>query len=212
MNSIFLVLTSCFLFGCPFFKKETVVYNDIKIDTVPQDFLIPRKIFNIVQGKTGEANSNYYIFSPLEVAISSDSADVIAKSPLRFIFPNGGGRLDLKNYISGQGTFYISFPPEQFKGLPELAHLFFISDSSRKKIDDETFGLGCGYFVDLKSKFNSLKKGDYLKLNTTDQRYIHVASGFYIFIFKESSKFYLTHVHVYDSRYPDYMCSTMNQK
>lgn len=212
-NSLLILsLITSFLFsGCHFGQSHEEHFTDVKIEARADDFMVPKKIFEQIETDlVGTASvQSVYLLSPIQAIISSDSNEVIKDNPTRIQFPNGGGRLDLAPYVTGQGSFYISFPKEQFEGLPTLEKLYFISDSPKKKIEDEEFGLGCGKFIDIKKQFDSLQKKDFLKLNTTDLRYLYVVSGYFIFVFKNNNQLFLTHLHVTDSRYPDNFCSSL---
>jgi hypothetical protein len=200
-----------FFSGCFFSKKYPESYTEIKVDARADDFKVPQKIFEQIETDlVGSASvQSVYLLSPLQVVLHSDSQAVINSNPVRITFPNGGGQLNLANYIKSQGSFYLSFPKEQFETMPTLQKLYFISDSSKKKIDEEEFGLGCGKFIDIKNHFESLQKKDFLKLNTTELRYLYVAAGYYIFVFKNNNQIYLTHLHITDSRYSDNFCSSL---
>ena len=204
------LLSLLVLSGCHFAQSHDVHYTDVKIEARAEDFKVPKKIFDQIETElVGSASvQSVYLLAPIQAVLFSESNAVLKDNPARITFPNGGGKLDLANYVSGQGSFYLSFPKEQFDSLPALEKLYFISDSSKKKIEEEEFGLGCGKFVDIKKQFESLQKKDFLKLNTTDLRYLYVVSGYYIFVFKNNNQIYLTHLHVTDSRYPDNLCSS----
>lgn len=208
---IFSLLSFLALSGCHFTESKDAHYTDIKIEARAEDFKVPKKIFEQIETDlVGSASVQaVYLLAPIQAVLFSESNAVVKDNPTRVTFPNGGGTLDLANSISGQGSFYLSFPKEQFETLPTLEKLYFISDSPKKKIEEEEFGLGCGKFVDIKKQFESLQKKDFLKLNTTDLRYLYVVSGYYIFVFKNNNQIYLTHLHVTDSRYPDHFCSSL---
>jgi hypothetical protein len=127
-------------------------------------------------------------------------------SPAKFSFPKGGGRLDLKNIITGQGSFYFSFPAEQFTKFPSLVHLYYISQAPAKKIGDEVFGLGCGKWIDIKNKFKNLQKDNFFKLNTTANRYLFALAGHYVLVFRENNQVYLTQLTITDSRFTNELC------
>ncbi len=203
---VFLILS-----GCKSSQDHEVHYTEVKVEARADDFKVPKKLFDQIETDLvgTAAVQSVYLFTPIEVLLSAESSAVIKNSPTRITFPNGGGKIDLAEYVSGQGSFYISFPKEQFETLPPLEKLYFISDSPKKKIDDEEFGLGCGKFLDIKKQFESMKKNNFLKLNTTDLRYLYVVSGYYIFVFKNNNQIVLTHLHITDSRYPDIFCSSL---
>lgn len=187
--------------------KPKIITNN----SLANDFNVPEAIFAAIKKNLGEGLTiePEYIFTDLEVEVHTDQKSVLTYSRLLFKLPNGGGAIDLKDYVTGEGSFYLRFPPEQFETKPELAFLFYVSDSPKVKIRDEEYGLGCGQWVDLKPKFSKLQEKTFLKLNSIDHTYAHVLSGQYIFVFKKGVQYYLTHLNLSDSRYSDKMCSTI---
>ncbi|MES2801576.1 MAG: hypothetical protein V4654_03710 [Bdellovibrionota bacterium] len=188
-------------------SKPQIIANNSLAD----DFKVPEAIFAAIKKSMGEVVTiePEYIFTDLEVEIRTDQKSVLSYSRLLFKLPNGGGAIDLKDYVTGEGSFYLSFPAAQFEAKPELTFLFYISDSPKVKIRDEEYGLGCGQWVDLKPKFGKLQDKTFLKLNSIDHTYAHVLSGQYIFVFKKGIQYYLTHLNLLDSRYSDKMCSAI---
>ncbi len=202
------------LFGCDSIYKKPLLVDEIAITAKANDFKIPKSIFDEIEMEIQKEPSqlqSVYLFSPLKVILYTQSGILksATQGALQLNFPVGGGVLDFKDYIQGQGSFSISFPPEQFKELPSLLGLYFLSDSPQRKIDNEEFGLGCGKMAHLKSRFSSLQEVNYLKLNTTQLRHLYVVSGTFIFAFRDRNKVYLSHLHVKDSRYPDFYCSSL---
>lgn len=186
-------------------KPKVIVNNSLAAD-----FKIPEALFEEIKKNLGsEKIEPEYVFTDLEVEISTDQKNVLSYSNLLFKLPNGGGGIDLKNYVTGEGSFYLSFPANQFETKPELTFLFYISDSPKVVILGEEYGLGCGQWVDLKPKFSNLQNKTFLKLNTADHSYAHVLSGQYVFVFKKGLQYYLTHLNLSDSRYSDKMCSAI---
>lgn len=190
-------------------KPRSIVNNSLA-----SDFKMPEALFAEIKKSIGVDSKTEpeYIFTNLEVEISSDQKNVLSYSNLLFKLPNGGGGIDLKDYVTGEGSFYLSFPPQQFEKKPELVFLFYISDSPKVTIRGEEYGLGCGQWVDLKPKFDKLQEKTFLKLNTVDHTYAHVLSGQYVFVFKKGLQYYLTHLNLSDSRYSDKTCSAIFKK
>lgn len=179
-----------------------------KIDKISEDIQIPKVIFDTIYKNIRiESNSvePVYLFYPLEVIIASDHSEAVPIAH-KFIFANGGGRIDLKPIIKGQGSFYFYFPEDQFLKLPELENLYYISDFPKKTIDGESFGLGCSSWVDLKLKFTQFTGPLKTILNTTNQRYLYVAAGYYVFVFRKGNQSYLTHLYLTDSNYETMKC------
>lgn len=203
-------LQALFLFilmGCE--KKIETKPRIIVNKSMAADFKIPDKIFTEIKNNLGE---NFkvepeFLFTELEVELFTDQKSVLSYSNLVFKLPKGGGAIDLKDYVTGEGSFYLSFPKEQFLDKPSLEFLFYISDSPKVKIRNEFYGLGCGQWVDLKPRFTNLQDKTFLKVNTVDQTYVHVLTGQYIFVFKKGIQYYLTHLNLKDSRYQQKTCS-----
>jgi hypothetical protein len=183
----------------------------ISSNSLAADFNVPEVLFKVVKDSIapGTKTEPEYIFTNLEVEIHTDQKNVLSYSDLIFKLSNGGGSIDLKDYVTGEGSFYLNFPPEQFETKPELAFIFYLSDSPKVAIRGEEYGLGCGQWVDLKPKFEQLKQKKFLKLNTVDHTYAHVLSGQYLFVFKKGIQYYVTHLNLLDSRYGDKMCSAI---
>ena len=151
-----------------------------------------------------------YLFMPLQVRFSELSEGVLKKPAVRYNFPKGGGNIDLKDVVLGSGSFFLSFPAEQFDENYEFLHLYYISNSPVKKIENESFGLGCGKMIDLKKSFSKLQKPEFLKLNTSDLRYLYVTAGMYVFVFKKSSQIFMAQLTIFDSRYSKELCLGAN--
>lgn len=197
------------MMGC-FSKKDESLKEATQISEIAQDILLPKALMAEIELELNEDSkliTPVYIFVPLLAELVDKSVGVIQGSPKRISFPKGGGRLDLKDVVTGQGSFYLSFPADQFAKLPDLVHLYYVSQSPLKKIGNESFGLGCGKWVDIKNKFSSLKKDKFFKLNTTDQRYLYVLAGHYVFVFRENNQVYLSQLTITDSRYTNELCN-----
>lgn len=195
-------------------KKQETKPKIILDNSLAADFKVPEALFAEIKKNMGVdiKIEPEYIFTDLEVELHAEQKNVLSYSRLIFKLPNGGGGIDLKDYVIGEGSFYLSFPAEQFENKPELTFLFYISDSPKVAVRGEEYGLGCGQWVDLKPKFSKLKERTFLKLNTVDHTYAHVLSGQYVFVFKKGIQYYLTHLNLFDSRYSDKMCSAIFKK
>ena len=206
---VFLLGFTLILASCK--KAEEAKAKVIVNKSLASDFKVPEAVFAAIKKSMGEGVTiePEFMFTDLEVEIQTDQKSVLSYSRLLFKLPNGGGAIDLKDYVTGEGSFYLRFPPEQFETKPELVFLFYISESPKVKIRDEEYGLGCGQFVDLMPKFSKLQDKTFLKLNSIDHTYAHVLSGQYVFVFKKGIQYHLTHLNIFDSRYSDKMCTAI---
>jgi hypothetical protein len=202
---IFLIFNSCTSHERPFSGEVH------KSESISEDIQIPKVIFDTIYKNIRAESSSaepVYLFQPLEVVVESKSTAVMGSH--KYIFANGGGRIDLKSIIKGQGSFYFYFPEEQFTKLPELENLYYISDYPKAMIDGETFGIGCSSWVDLKKKFSQMTQPHKIILNTTAQRYLYVVGGYYVFVFRKGNQVYLSHLYLADSSYENLKCPTKN--
>jgi len=183
----------------------------IEVNGYPKDISMPKAFIQKIEedlAAESKVLNPVYLFIPIQIAFAEKSHDTLVAPALQYAFPKGGGTLDLSTIVKGQGSFYFSFPPEQFKekDMPELEHLFYVSQSPVTKIDGEEFGLGCGKWLDLKKNFPSLQKKDFLRLNTTGNRHLHVLAGSYVFVFRKSNQVLLTQITLTDSKNKSNLC------
>lgn len=208
MTKIFGLFLALVLVGC--FRNaskndpQVVVVND-----VPADFHIPQELIKMIETELQiESKTLQLVFSyaPLKVLFTEKTAKTLVAPQLLYSLPKGGGQIDLQNVVSGQGSYFFSFPEEQFKNYPELSHLYYLSHSPKKNIGNEVFGIGCGKWMDLKSQFSALQSSNFLALNSTDNRHIFVATGHYIFVFRKLNQVLLTQVTITDSKNAFQLC------
>lgn len=181
----------------------------VKVETLAQEVKIPKVIMSTVEAELFKDSKNIvpiYTFAPLSVQMIELSEAVLSQPQLRFDFPKGGGQLDLKDFVKGQGSFYMSFPSDQFVGDHELMHVYYVSNSPQRDIAGEVYGLGCGRLVDLRDRLSQLQKPDFLKLNTNGLRYLAVTAGKYIFIFRKNNQVSISQLTLTDSRYQSELC------
>lgn len=182
----------------------------VEISEIAVEQQIPKALLQKLDEELSEefkTTPPLYSFIPINVAFLQKQEQVLKQPHIQYNLPKGGGEVDMRDVISGEGSFYMYFPEEQFKNSEmDLLHLFFVSNSPQAKINNEQFGLGCGKWNDLKSKFKSLQNADYLKLNTNDLRYLKVIAGTYVFVFKQARNLYLTQLTITNSRHSENLC------
>jgi hypothetical protein len=186
----------------------------IDVNEIATEQNIPRVLMEEMESEIQTESKSVtplFFFTPLTVEFSEKTPGVLKSPLLRFNFPKGGGQIDLKDVITGDGTYFMSFPSEQFENLPELVHLYFVSNSPVTEIQRESFGLGCGKWIDLKSSFKKLTKSDFLKLNSTDLRHLFVSAGTYVFAFRQGTQVSLTQLTITDSRHVKALCLGENR-
>ncbi len=208
LASLLIGITSCSS------HKEHEAINTIKVKEVAEDISLPLNLFKEFEKELEEefkSVSPVFIFMPLEVqfAETHDGRGVLKDVAIKFDLEKGGGKVDLKEIVTGQGSFYMHFPAEQFASTMEIAHIYYISQAPIKKIQGESFGLGCGKWIDLKDSFKKFTKPNSLKFNTTGFRHLHVLAGHYVFVLKQSNQIYLSQLTLIDSRSLETLCTSV---
>lgn len=207
--SIFLIFSFGFT-SCT--QKPEVQTKLFQIKKLPTDFLIPKNVFDKIDEQSKNESrvlAPVFIFLPMQVTLKSFQNNVIIDNEVKISFPNGGGTLDLKDFIRNQGTFSLSFPKNGFSEQLEMFDLVFISNTKETILDGEKIGLGCNKVAQLTTLYSRLNNTDFLKVNTTDFRHINVIGGKFILVFKKSNQFYLTHLNVIDSSRPELFCNQL---
>lgn len=203
-----LLLSFLFLLSCKA-SHESHNPQTIEVTEIAADQQIPKALMSELDEELKEdfkMAAPLYAFIPLTVQFTEGQQGVLTNPEIQVVFPKGGGAVDLKDFIAGDGSFYMSFPEVQFEKESELLHIYYASNSPKVKINNETFGLGCGNWTDIKRSFSKIKKHDYLKVNTHDLRYLHVLAGTYVFIFRQGKSIYLSQLTLTDSRYSEQLC------
>lgn len=203
-----MILSFLFLISCKSAHDSQEAHN-LEVIEIAQDQQIPKALMSELDNELKEDFKSappLYSFLPLTVQFDEGQTGVLTKPRVQVVFPKGGGAVDLKDVVAGDGSFFMSFPEEQFDKESDLLHIYYASNSPKVKINNEIFGLGCGNWTDIKSSFSKIKKQDFLKVNTHELRYLYVLAGTYVFIFRQGRNIYLSQLTVTDSRHSDQLC------
>ena len=139
--SFFMILWSCSS------KQEETQPKITEVNEIAKEQLIPKQILQELDTELQEefkSSPPLYSFLPLTVQFQELQDGVLNKPKIQVSFQKGGGQVDLKDIVANDGSFYMSFPDEQFNKESDLLHIFFVSNSPRVKIENEFFGMGCG--------------------------------------------------------------------
>lgn len=130
------------------------------------------------------------------------------KGQTRILTPPGGGTIDLADYVTPlKGAFRMNMQLEDEHHVAKnLSKVYFISESKKREIDHETYGAGCGKYMDVTSYFKRQMAHKGFDLYTAEQRYINVLRGTFILITYTPEALQLASVTFLDSRYPKWDC------
>ncbi len=159
-------------------------YQEVKYEDVPDDIKIPSKAWDLLEFKQNSEEASAtknLIFSEVSVFLVQKNPGVVEGEAVRIDMPKGGGNIDLSRYITNQrGSFYVGF---EFPAFAEAKNkkVLFVSGTRKRKIEGKIFGAGCNQFFDITDHFFKEMKGEGIKVNTTQERYLSVIGGTFLF-------------------------------
>ncbi len=177
-----------------------------------QNIQVPRKLWEVVKDvlrKDGVKETIIEDFSLLPIAIqyelfSEDHLVLKDRKNHRLLFVEGGGAVDLFDYVVGRGRFKMRFSP-QFKH-EGLYHLLYVSDSPGKTVNGDSWGNGCGQIYDLSEKMDEFVGDAGLRVTSSRRHYLHLMAGTFIFFQLVDERLFLGYIRLKDSRYPNFNC------
>lgn len=211
-----LSLTLLSLFSCQSHEQteSTEPAKKVIYDEAPEDFKISKTVWDVLDSNetlTGEIPDPENIFLPAALTLKQKNQEVLKNPEVEFEFGRGGGKLDLAQWIGSEaGTFYLKFNLSLFEQYPTL-RVYFLSQARKRKIDDETFGVGCNKLIEITSAFKKSMAQKGLELNTTRARHASVSAGHYFFVARAGKKKYITQVEITDSTQSHLLCGSAKE-
>lgn len=146
------------------------------------------------------------VFSEVSVILAQKNPGIIKGEVVKIELPKGGGNIDLSQFVTGKkGSFYVGFDFPQFEGA-SAKKIVFVSGTKKRKIGGQIFGSGCNQYFDISDKFLKEMKGEGLKVNTTQERYLSVMGGTFLFSAKKDNEVHLAQVTFKNSLFPSLFC------
>lgn len=142
--------------------------------------------------KSDEAS--HVVFTSVKVFLKEKNRNVLKNPSYVIDLPRGGGEVDLSSYMGTEkGTFYIGFELSEIENMNEVK-TYFVSNTKKRKIDNEIFGAGCNKYFDISNSFVKNMKFEGIKLNTNRDRHISVIGGSFLFSYKNDRQVFVTQV------------------
>lgn len=185
-------------------------YQEVKYGDLEEDIKIPTAAWEMLEfkGAHEEAVSatKNVIFSEVTVFLVQKNPGVIEGEAVKLELPKGGGKIDLSRFITNQkGSFYVGFEFPAFEEAKDKKVLF-VSGSRKRKIGGQVFGAGCNQFFDITDRFFKEMKTSGLKVNTTQERYLSVLGGTFLFAAQNDKDVHLAQVTFKSSQYSPLFC------
>lgn len=177
-----------------------------------QNLQVPSDLWDTIKNrlrKDGAKESQIETFSvaPISIQVEIQSEDpLVMRNGInyRLLFIEGGGEIDLFNYIAGKGDFYTRFAPHLNDG--HDFHVLYISDSPGKEVGRSTWGNGCGKIFDISKNSQRFLEDKGIKVTSLKRHYMHLMAGTFIFFQLVEEKLFLGYIRIQDSRYPNFSC------
>jgi hypothetical protein len=206
----------------------------VKIEELAEDIKVPSKAWDLLEFKTvseeapaahgeekhaeggeggghgeGEgkaAPAKTFTFSDIIVHLVQKNEGIVEGEAVKIHLPKGGGSIDLSRYItSQQGSFYVGIEYPAFE-TATAKKVVFVSRTRKRKIGAEVFGAGCNQVFDITDRFQKEMAGEGLKVNTTQERYISVIGGTFLFSAQKDNEVLLAQVTFTNPQYQHLFC------
>ena len=156
---------------------------------------------------TAQLPRQYFTF---EVSLEPKNMGSALDHNYQFLFPKGGGVIDLKDYIKpGKGSFRVRIEIKEDKfietGFSDLK-VYFLPQSKQRRLEGRNFGGGCGKVVDITSYFKNMIMTEGVEVNATKLRYLSVLHGTFFMTIYHQGNLFMTSLSFEDSRYPQHSC------
>lgn len=177
-----------------------------------QNISVPRALWKAInerlieQGASKETLKSYVI-EPAQIAVElypEDPGVLKDDTAVRLEFFEGGGRLDLYQFLKGRGAFRLKFSP--YLPSDEPFSWFYISESPGRDYGGPLWGQGCGRVLDLTDQVDFFFGGNGALLSTGRLQYLHLMAGTFVIFQMVENRLVLGYVRVKDSRYPQFQC------
>lgn len=146
------------------------------------------------------------VFAGIKVLLREKNAGVLRDKKVSIELPKGGGEIDLAKYMGEKkGTFFLNFDFPEMQDA-SFKKVIFVSESKRRKVEDEVIGSGCNVFYDLTNSITKNFDGQGIKLNTTKDRHASVIGGHFLFSAKKEGQTIVSRVSFTDSARPELFC------
>lgn len=176
----------------------------VAVKEVGKDFDVPAKLLKLAE--TGMINSLGTLgYFPISVVLTQKNEGVLNFPEIRYDFPKGGGELDFAQVLgSSLGSFYFKFDVSTEK--EDVLKVYFVSQTRKRRLESEIWGMGCNKFVDITSYFHSEIATRGLKINSTEFRHLSLLGGHFVFVLNSGKRIFLSKLTVKDSRFPEADC------
>lgn len=165
-----------------------------------------------VQGQVLDADAggasiaiNFY---PIKVHLREKTSGVLRAPKMRFEFPDGGGLLDLADYVSGErrGTWYLRVEPMGLGDSISDLRVFYLSSGKARLLEGQKFGSGCTSYMEITSYYRDYLGNAGVRVNTSEGRYLSLLAGSYFFVALKDEALYISQLTVTDERFPALLC------
>lgn len=218
-SKYFLLLTLIIATSCKKeeFVKETPAKvvrirqtgNDFQIPSGLWDKLLPSDATGITDLKAEAEDGNTVAgvnFAPIIVTLTEKNSGVLTDSPIQFEFPQGGGMIDLAEFVTGKpGTFFVNFDVAGIK-TPEHLTVYYLSKARKRRFDNQVFGAGCRSYFNIKKHFLAEHGKRGIAVNTTRDLHSTILGGHFLFSWQREDSFLVTQVQFLDSKNPQLFC------
>lgn len=191
-------------------------YRQVKFEELSEDVKVPTKAWDLLEFKTAAAEEEgaspptkalkNLVFSEVFVYLVQKNEGVIEGESIKITLPRGGGTIDLGKYVTNtKGSFFVGFDFPSF-ATASKKKVIFVSNTRKRRLEDKIVGAGCNQILDISTRFIKAMEAEGLKVNTTQERYLSVLGGTFLFSAQEDNDIHLAQVTFKNSAHAPLFC------
>lgn len=167
--------------------------------------------------KEDDIEKSSFLYAPISVVLKEKNRGTLKESSYRIQFPEGGGDINLSDYLSGKtGTFYIGFELSDEVSLADThnkdnselrnidlsqAKVLYYGRTKKRKVGSDEIGIGCQKILEMNAKniIGVNPEKNMIKVNTARSFASTVVGGYFLFSWMQEGVRKVSHVGFFDS-------------
>lgn len=157
------------------------------------------------EGKKAKAPKSEKIetdLKPVHLYFIEQTKGVLGGKNHHFIFPPGGGELDLRDVVVGDsGSFRVvfEFEPAAEGEKKDPPKVWYLSNAKRRQVGRDYVGAGCDSFSDISAAAQTAYNGEGFLIAVSQDRYLSALAGSFFFAQKKDKVIQLSQMTLFDS-------------
>lgn len=147
-------------------------------------------------------------YGRLKAYLIEETPGVLGKKNYQVQFPQGGGELDLGDFLNSEksGLWSLAIDVDHAEEKEASLSVFFVSHGKRRKLSGQVFGSGCGRILEVTSYFKKSMRKNGFEVSSSGARDISAIGGDFFFVVRKAEKMWLSRLTISDRYRSKYLC------